>query len=760
MKRLLLFPFAFLFASLCFATNIIVSNAKELKDAINKAQPGDVIIMKNGEWKDVEIKFDSEGTETLPITLKAQTAGKVKLTGQSRLKLGGSYLVVEDLYFTEGFSGKDPVISYRTSKDKVANNCRVTNCVVDNYNNPGRMQENNWVLFYGKHNRLDHSSFRNKKNMGVLLAVILDDERSRENFHSIDHNYFGKRPPLASNTGEIIRVGVSQHCQFNSFTRITDNFFEQCDGEAEVISIKSSTNLVKGNLILESQGSIVLRHGDFNTVENNVILGNYKEGTGGIRVVNKGQWVVNNFLYGCRGIDFRSPLTVMNGIPNSPAHRYVQVTDAVIANNSFYNCSPVSFCDGSDEERTLPPDNVAFFNNLFYNDRDTAVYRTFDNLSGFWFSGNAVSPGITQGLVNGFEKQRLVAMNRKVAPFPVSVIKKAVIIPDSVSVIAKERLGHELPGAIGFSNIESFQAVYDNGKNKTGASWFNNNSSQKTEKVVSLRARNADELYAAITRKENVRVRLTGTSYTFDRPIEISKYVNLVGEKNTRINFSTADLDALFIIKGGGHLLLNNVWMNGEDVKTHNIVTTDTSGPSNHFNFGMSGCIVENLADANGCKNFFLAQKSTVADSIIIIASEFRNNEVDFFEMNKEKDDKGYYNAEKIDISHNKFENNRGIMLDIYRGGNDESTLGPNLSLTANFINNYQAGEGEVMINLTGVQRSRILENKIWNAGKGSTLLKYTDKVRAYHIFHDNLIESSGKIVLNDFVKPASNIIK
>ena len=56
-----------------------------------------------------------------------------------------------------------------------------------------------------------------------------------------------------------------------------------------------------------------------NTVENNVFLGNGKEGTGGVRIINKGQWVVNNFFYQCRGVDFRSPLSVMNGIPNSPA---------------------------------------------------------------------------------------------------------------------------------------------------------------------------------------------------------------------------------------------------------------------------------------------------------------------------------------------------------------------------------------------------------------------------------------------------------
>ena len=129
------------------------------------------------------------------------------------------------------------------------------------------------------------------------MAVILEDERSRENFHSIDHNYFGARLPLASNGGEIIRVGVSQHCEFSSNTQIRDTFFEHCDGETEIISIKSCWNNIRNNLFKKCQGSVVLRHGNYNTVENNIFLGNNKEGTGGVRVINKGQWVVNNLFY-------------------------------------------------------------------------------------------------------------------------------------------------------------------------------------------------------------------------------------------------------------------------------------------------------------------------------------------------------------------------------------------------------------------------------------------------------------------------------
>ena len=295
------------------AKTIVVKNQDELTTANKEAKPGDVVILKNGEWKSVSLYLDCKGTKAKPVTFKAETNGKVVITGHSQLNIGGNYIVVEGLYFTNGYSGSASVITFRNNKDEIANNCRVTNTVIDDYNNPKRLDENYWISFYGKNNRLDHCSFFNKKNIGVLLAVILDDSRSRENFHSIDHNYFGVRIPLASNGGEIIRVGVSEQCQYNSNTQIVDNYFEHCDGETEIISIKSCQNTIRNNLFKECQGGVVLRHGNFNTVENNIFLGNDKEGTGGVRIINKGQWVVSNLFYRCRGVGFRSPMSIMNG---------------------------------------------------------------------------------------------------------------------------------------------------------------------------------------------------------------------------------------------------------------------------------------------------------------------------------------------------------------------------------------------------------------------------------------------------------------
>ncbi|MCC7378402.1 MAG: polysaccharide lyase 6 family protein, partial [Chitinophagaceae bacterium] len=334
------------------AKKITVTNAEELRAANEDAKPGDTILLKNGEWQNLDMILSCQGNAKQPIVFKAETNGRVMITGKSSLRLGGSYIIVEGLFFTNGFASTGSVWEFRKRKI-VANNCRITNCTIKSFNNTNRKKENYWVAFYGKNNRIDHCTFINKTNLGVLVAVILDDDRSRQNSHSIDSNYFGKRIPLGSNGGEIIRVGVSQHCTFYSNTVISNNLFEHCDGETEIVSIKSCGNVVRNNVFKECQGSVVLRHGNNNTVEGNIFWGNGKRGSGGVRVINEGNWVVNNYFYNCVGKGFKSPLAIMNGVFNSPPHRYLAVRDAVIANNTFYNCSPISLGEGADTERTV-----------------------------------------------------------------------------------------------------------------------------------------------------------------------------------------------------------------------------------------------------------------------------------------------------------------------------------------------------------------------------------------------------------------------
>src|SRR5690606_18846970 len=161
-----------------------------------------------------------------------------------------------------------------------------------------------------------------KLNGGTTLIVNLDDERSQQNFHSIDSNYFAGRQRLGSNGGETIRVGVSRYSLTASNTNIAYNFFEHVNGEVEIISLKSGNNQVHHNTFYECEGGLVLRHGSENIIESNVFIGNNKPNTGGIRVINPGHKVFNNLLVGLAGERFRAAFGVLNGVPNSLINRY------------------------------------------------------------------------------------------------------------------------------------------------------------------------------------------------------------------------------------------------------------------------------------------------------------------------------------------------------------------------------------------------------------------------------------------------------
>ncbi len=728
------------------ANNILVKNIASFNEANKNAKPGDVIILQNGEWHDVVLSATCNGSIKNPIIIKAATPGKVFITGHSTLNIGGNFIQIEGLYFTNGFAGTDAVITFRTSKNEIANNCRVTNTVINDYNNPKRLDENYWVSFYGKNNRLDHCSFLNKKNIGVLLAVILDDERNRENFHLIDHNYFGARIPLASNGGEVIRVGVSEQCQYKSNTQIEDNLFEHCDGETEIISIKSCNNNIRRNIFKECQGSVVLRHGNFNTVENNFFWGNDKIGTGGVRIINKGQWVINNLFYRCRGVGFRSPIAIMNGIPNSPANRYLEVTDALICNNSFYECSPMSFGIGSDMERTVTPKNVMLFNNLFYNTKDSLLYNVFDSINGIKFAGNVVSKTVKQQMVNGFAKTVITV--QKIADLPVPASNNSgITITDSLQKIGKERLQNALSGNSGLSNASQLNTLRGN---KTGANWFNVNKIKISKKPTIINCNSSLEFMQIISKhyKEELIINLTGNAYHLYAPININEDVTITSDNKQIISFSNDNnTDYSIKINAGNSLSFLNVQLNLSEIESNTFITTDTSGNANHSNFYMLNCQI-----TNGNRTFFSAAKSSLCDSIVITNCSFSDNKEAIFKLTAEIDKKGYYNVEKLKINTSRFNNNTGRLLALVRSGTDESTMGPLFIFSNNSMKNCSTDNNDPIIHLFGVQQSSIENNNFSNCNTGSVLIKYEDNVSAKHVFRKNVVDNSGVVVRNKWV--------
>jgi poly(beta-D-mannuronate) lyase len=339
-----------------------VATPAELTAAIGAAKPGGVITMRDGTWRDLNLQFTGEGRESQPITLRAQTTGKVLLTGTSRLQIFGRYLTVEGLVFQDG-AGPREVISFRTSPKTLARFCRLTRCVVRGYSSADKTQDSKWVSLYGSDNRVDHCYFAGKTNLGQTMVVWLDPA-APENRHLIDHNHFGPRPPLGMNGGESIRVGDSSTSMLTSKTTVESNRFESCDGEVEIISNKSCENVYRGNRFEHCEGTLTLRHGNRCLVEGNVFLGEGKKNTGGIRIIGEDHRVVGNYLADLTGDGARAAIAVVKGIVNSPLFGYFQVKRAVVERNTVVNCAHPIVIAVQAKGATLPPENCTFRNNV------------------------------------------------------------------------------------------------------------------------------------------------------------------------------------------------------------------------------------------------------------------------------------------------------------------------------------------------------------------------------------------------------------
>lgn len=336
-------------------------------------QPGDEVVLRDGVYRDLgEVDFIGKGLFARPIIWKAEHPGKAVVSGSLTLRLCGEYLQMESLLFYQAWpaSGKD-MIDFQKRGKGYANHCRMTNCVIDDCNDvkkgnrPGGGDEY-WVVLRGENNRIDHCYFANKTVGGLVLQVWLEKNNHLNN-HIIDYNFFGERLPYGGNGAEIIRIGHSWSSQLESRTIVENNVFFRCSGENEIISVKSCHNIIRKNLFYESRGGLVCRHGHYNVLESNTFIGHHLRGTAGIRIINQGHTVYDNFIKDVEAFGLLVRMGVFErpafdtDIKKEPLTSYHRVENVDIAYNTFLNC-PLELGSGYGDKF---PKNVRFAHNLY-----------------------------------------------------------------------------------------------------------------------------------------------------------------------------------------------------------------------------------------------------------------------------------------------------------------------------------------------------------------------------------------------------------
>jgi poly(beta-D-mannuronate) lyase len=679
-----------------------------LNKAVRAAHPGDTLVIADGTYRDVSLNFFARGDAARPIVVRAASPGCVRLTGTSTLRIGGTGIEVQGLYFTSGYSPAGAVIEFRSARD-VANGCRVTQCAIDDYNPPARETESSWILLYGRNNRFDHNSITGKRNLGVTFAVILDEERNQQNNHSIDHNWFGPRPNLGSNGGETIRVGTSQSSLSSSRTQIVDNFFEACDGEVEVVSIKSCDNVIRNNTFFESAGVLALRHGHRNLVEGNAFIGNHKHNTGGVRVINEGHTIRNNYFSGLTGSRFFAALAIMNAVPNSLPNRYHQVKDVTISNNTWVDCDHIEFNVGKDNERTQAPENVTLSGNTFYNKASDVVYVAYDKPDGFHFANNKVVSRTGRYAQPGFTETTMA----KPANHTGAVDRARCGASWYVPPVARPKLlsGKTIPVKAGQNTILKAMASADWGD------------------VLSLTD--------------------TGT-YLLDAGVTIHQYVRIEGATTRRpvVRYNGRSGKAsLFMIADGGMLELRHLAFDNDAYDGLSSATAAVS-PSvqmrGSYSAGIDDCEFYNYTE--GSMSPFRATRNSYADTLRFTNCLFRDMSGDAIYLAAEKDDAGRYSAEYVEIRNCAFYKVLGHAVDLYRGGSDESTTGPTIIVdhcVLEDVNNRERGAG---MRLLGVQNITVRNTSFSNTGRGGASIRLDETNWDKIVITNCSIYNSGRV--------------
>ncbi len=342
-----------------------------MKSATADAQPGDRIIVADGEYKlDGFIEISKKiGTAASPIVVTTETVSGVTLNGKGSFVITKSaFIIIRGFKFTGNTLrlGSDSYDQALTLKD--SNNCRITR----NLFQMKDARKAYWTIITGAgdDHRIDHNEYADKPSEGCFI-VVYGQTGGLSLRTRIDRNYFHGQTFTGDNGGECIRLGDSNRQNIDAFMRVEYNLFEGNTGDVEVISNKASSNTIRYNTLRGNRGSIVLRHGDDCLVEGNFLL----DGENGIRFYGDKQRIIGNYFSGNTGKAAYSTIAVGNGSQADLANgenTYDQPHDGVVAFNTLVN-NKTNLVVGVRGEKAFPPVNLVTANNVIQSDTGKLV---------------------------------------------------------------------------------------------------------------------------------------------------------------------------------------------------------------------------------------------------------------------------------------------------------------------------------------------------------------------------------------------------
>jgi poly(beta-D-mannuronate) lyase len=327
------------------ADTYVVNSIPDLQARIDSAVPGDVIVVHNGVYTtSTSISIKSQGAADHPIRIVAQTIGGVEITGTHGFDVASPATRIEiDGFLLTHASGRNQIRSHATF-------IRFT------HNTFECVGEGAYLTIAGDDAQIDRNEFRNKSTVGNMIDVRGSGSQVAQRVW-IHHNYFHDFTSPGENGAETIRFGLSGLSLSKGFGLIEHNLFVRATGENEMLSIKSGSNEIRYNTLVDSPGAqLTLRHGNENRV-----YGNYLRGTDGIRIFGDRHQVFSNYLEANTG-----GINIGNGdgevADGAPLTSHDRPDDCVISFNTLVNNTRNYYMTG--RTNGLGATNTVFANNV------------------------------------------------------------------------------------------------------------------------------------------------------------------------------------------------------------------------------------------------------------------------------------------------------------------------------------------------------------------------------------------------------------
>lgn len=361
-----------------------VTTAKSLASACRAARPGDEVILRDGVYSNWKAALVGTGTKEQPIVIRPQTPGGVTFRRDTRLRMGGQWLQLRGFRFEH--CGPDTCLFLSAARD-----CRVTQCQFLRCGSPQRTFGHIVSVDMGSHrNRIDHCYFTGSKSMSLGQRIGAKGEPGTGN--RFDHNLFRDIYRHWINGQENIQLGQNQRGASGAQrpqTIVEYNVFDHAWGDGEIISNKSSNNLIRYNLAAHCRYSaFTIRGGDDVRFEGNVMINN----ADGLRVMGTRHTIVNNVFRDLPG----SGIVFETG--HADGESMVATEKTLVAHNTFLDCSGEAVGGrATSQSRPHRPRNNTIINNLIVGSGEPLLetrhfQQTRIERNLFWLGNQNVSP--------------------------------------------------------------------------------------------------------------------------------------------------------------------------------------------------------------------------------------------------------------------------------------------------------------------------------------------------------------------------------